>query len=283
MVINRDLDVEKAVNTALSGKRTEIKSEHNQSIYQYIFNCIKSENQIIGIIIICFDITEIEYAQRNRQEFTANVSHELKTPLQSIIGSADLLANDLVKEQDKHTFYQNIKKESERLLILINNIILLSKLDEKVSEEKTEIDLYAVAQEVIDELTVLANNKNVAMSIKGGPTTVKSIKQCVYEIVYNLCENAIVYNKENGSVVIEINKEDDKVSLSVIDSGVGIPSSQQSRIFERFYRIDKSHSKKTGGTGLGLSIVKHAADNIAATIKVESVESKGSKFTETFN
>ena len=194
-----------------------------------------------------------------------------------------MLANDLVKEQDKHTFYQNIKKESERLLILINNIILLSKLDEKVSEEKTEIDLYSVAQEVIDELTVLANNKNVAMSIKGGPTTVKSIKQCVYEIVYNLCENAIVYNKENGSVVIEINKEDDKVSLSVIDSGVGIPSSQQSRIFERFYRIDKSHSKKTGGTGLGLSIVKHAADNIAATIKVESVESKGSKFTVTFH
>ena len=283
LVINRDLDVEKAVNTALSGKRTEIKSEHNQSIYQYIFNCIKSENQIIGIIIICFDITEIEYAQRNRQEFTANVSHELKTPLQSIIGSAELLENNLVKEQDKQTFYQNIKKESERLLMLINNIIMLSKLDEKVEQEKVDVDLYAIAQEVKDNLTVLANNKKVSISIKGEPTTIKTIKQCVYEIVLNLCENAIVYNKENGTVEIEISKDDGKVQLAVSDNGVGIPSSQLNRIFERFYRVDKSHSKKTGGTGLGLSIVKHAADNIGAIVKVDSVESKGSKFTVIFN
>ncbi|MGN1399121.1 MAG: sensor histidine kinase [Erysipelotrichaceae bacterium] len=282
LVLNRNFEVEKAVNTALAGNRSEIKNEQDGRIYQYIFNGIKSEDQVIGVIIICFDITVIENAQRNRQEFTANFSHELKTPLQSIIGSAELLENGLVRQEDQNTFYQNIKKESQRLLELINNIILLSKLDTKVDDESVEVDLYLVCQEVMGNLQVLADNKNVSLSLIGESEVIKTNRECVYQIVFNLCENAIIYNNENGKVVIEIKRENGKVMLSVTDDGIGIPANQQNRIFERFYRVDKSHSKKTGGTGLGLSIVKHAADNISATVKVNSVEGKGSSFTVTF-
>lgn len=225
------------------------------------------------------DITESAFAERNRKEFTANVSHELKTPLQSIIGSAELLESGLVKPEDTERFIGNIKKSATRLVALINDIIRLSQLDEENAPANESVDLYDVANEVIDVLSVSASKKDIDLSLNGEACIIKGIRRYLYEIIYNLCDNAIRYNNDGGKVSVDIKKDTDGIILSVSDNGIGIPKEHQSRIFERFYRVDKSHSKETGGTGLGLSIVKHAVAYHKGRIQLESNVGEGTTVT----
>lgn len=229
------------------------------------------------------DKTELEKTEQIRQEFTSNVSHELKTPLHAISGYAELMKNDLVAEEDIKPFAGKIYDESNRLAQLVEDVIDLSKLDSRVPGLESEVsDLYLIAENAVESLEEFAGEKNVMMSLKGETASFKGIPQLLHSIVYNLCDNAIKYNKEGGSVDIEISDAASKVVLKVTDSGIGIPQEHIERIFERFYRVDKSHSKDVGGTGLGLSIVKHAAALHSATIDVSSIVDQGTTITITF-
>ena len=232
------------------------------------------------------DIEQKVQIDEMRKEFLSHVSHELKTPLQSIIGSAELLENDLVKPGDTKKFIGNIKREVTRLVTLINDIIELSKLNENSEIPKEPVDIYDVADEVVDVLSQSAQKKNVDLILNGEHCVIDGVRRYIYEIIYNLCDNAVRYNKDGGSVTININKDITKngenVVLSVSDTGIGIPVEHQGRIFERFYRADKSHSRETGGTGLGLSIVKHAVAYHNGTIKLESKPGKGTTITVKF-
>lgn len=273
----RSVNMAKAIDKALAGRHSEFREEKNDGEYQFMLNPIISDERIMGAVLLCIDVTETAYAERNRQEFTANVSHELKTPLQSIIGSAELLENGLVKEEDKGKFIGNIKTEATRLVSLINDIIRLSQLDEDSESLTTDVNLYDVAREVVEELTPSAMKRNIELDIQGGECMVNGVYRYLYEIIYNLCDNAMRYNKDGGRVDITLGKEDENTVIVVSDTGIGIPVEHQSRIFERFYRVDKSHSKETGGTGLGLSIVKHAVAYHNGSIRLDSREGKGTK------
>ena len=272
----------KAIREALDGKHSEYTAQRNGMEYQFTVNAIESSGNVIGVIILVFDITDRAFAERNRQEFTANVSHELKTPLQSIIGSAELLESGLVKEEDKSKFIGNIRKEAARLVTLINDIIRLSQLDENQEIISETVDLQEISQEVIEELSNAAAKKNISLSIDGEPCTITGVRRYIYEIIYNLCDNAIRYNVDGGKVTIKISKNSYGTELSVSDTGIGIAPEHQNRIFERFYRVDKSHSKETGGTGLGLSIVKHAVQFHNGKITLDSDVGKGTKVTIKF-
>lgn len=282
LTVDRSLKMSRAVEDALSGKHSEFREQREGAEYQFGVNTIESGGKIIGVVIICFDVSETAFAERNRQEFTANVSHELKTPLQSIIGSAELLENGLVKPEDTQRFIGNIRREATRLVSLINDIIRLSQLDENMESAKEETDLLSLANEVKDVLTPSASKKNIAISVSGECCKMQGVRRYLYEIIYNLCDNAIRYNKEGGKVNIDIKTESNNIVLSVSDNGIGIPFEHQSRIFERFYRVDKSHSKETGGTGLGLSIVKHAVAYHGGIIKLDSAVGKGTTITVKF-
>ena len=282
LTIDRSVDMRCAIENALDGKHCEFHEERGGNEYQFIINRTESEGTTIGVVILCFDVTETVFAERNRKEFTANVSHELKTPLQSIIGSAELLENDLVKPEDTKRFIGNIKNEATRLVSLINDIIRLSQLDENSDPPTESVDLYEVANEVIEVLTISAAQKQVQLHLAGEPCVMKGIRRYLYEIIYNLCDNAIRYNKNGGNVTVHLNKNSSNIILSVSDTGIGIPAEHQSRIFERFYRVDKSHSKETGGTGLGLSIVKHAVAYHGGTIKLDSTLGEGTTVTVEF-
>ena len=275
LTVDRSLKMSRAVEDALSGKHSEFREQRDGSEYQFGVNTIESGGKIIGAVIICFDVSETTFAERNRQEFTANVSHELKTPLQSIIGSAELLENGLVKPEDTQRFIGNIKREATRLVSLINDIIRLSQLDENMESVKEETDLLAIANEVKEVLTPSAKKKNVEITVSGEICKMQGVRRYLYEIIYNLCDNAIRYNNEGGKVNVDIKTESNNIVLSVSDNGIGIPLEHQARIFERFYRVDKSHSKETGGTGLGLSIVKHAVMYHGGKIKLDSTIGKG--------
>lgn len=275
LTLDRNTEMSRAIEKALDGKKAEFREERNGSEYQFVINRTESDGKTIGVVILCFDVTETAFAERNRKEFTANVSHELKTPLQSIIGSAELLENGLVKPEDTKRFVGNIKNEATRLVSLINDIIRLSQLDEDSEPATESVDLYDVANEVIEALTVSAANKQVELHLNGEPCVMKGIRRYLYEIVYNLCDNAIRYNKDGGKVTIDLKNTDGNIILSVSDTGIGIPAEHHGRIFERFYRVDKSHSKETGGTGLGLSIVKHAVAYHGGTIRLESKPQEG--------
>lgn len=272
----------KAIEKSVSGKHSEFKEEHNGKEYQFMINPIFSGDVIIGSVILCIDVTENAFAERNRKEFTANVSHELKTPLQSIIGSAELLENNLVKPQDVEKFIGNIKSEAERLVLLINDIIRLSQLDEETYLPKETVDLYEIINDVVEELSTTANNEGITVSINGSSCIVSGVRNYFYETVYNLCDNAIRYNKKGGKVNISLKNDGEKTVLSVTDTGIGIPPEHQNRIFERFYRVDKSHSKNTGGTGLGLSIVKHAVACNSGTVTLKSQVDCGTTVTAIF-
>lgn len=275
LTVDRSLKMSRAVEDALSGKHSEFREQRDGSEYQFGVNTIESGGKIIGVVIICFDVSETTFAERNRQEFTANVSHELKTPLQSIIGSAELLENGLVKPEDTQRFIGNIRREATRLVSLINDIIRLSQLDENMESVKEETDLLAIANEVKEVLTPSAKKKNVEITVSGEICKMQGVRRYLYEIIYNLCDNAIRYNNEGGKVNVHIKTESNNIVLSVSDNGIGIPLEHQARIFERFYRVDKSHSKETGGTGLGLSIVKHAVACHGGIIKLDSTIGKG--------
>ncbi len=275
LLVDRTGRMNKAVWSALDGNHSEYTEERNGSEYQFTINSIKSNGKTLGAVILVFDITDRAFAERNRQEFTANVTHELKTPLQSIIGSAELLENGLVKSEDTTRFVGNIRKEASRLVSLINDIIRLSQLDENHEPATETVDLLDVAKEVVEVLAASATEKNVELIVNGENCKVFGVHRYVYEIIYNLCDNAIRYNVDGGAVSIEIGKEAERAVVTVKDTGIGIAPEHQSRIFERFYRVDKSHSKETGGTGLGLSIVKHAVQYHGGKITLESELGKG--------
>ncbi len=282
LLIDRTSKMNKAVWDAIDGKHSEYTEERDGNEYQFNINPIKSDKKNLGVIILAFDITDKAFAERNRKEFTANVSHELKTPLQSIIGSAELLENGLVKPEDTGRFVGNIRKEATRLVSLIDDIIRLSQLDENQESIRESVDIKEVAKEVVEILSVSAEKKNVTIDIEGEPQTINGVRRYIYEIVYNLCDNAIRYNKDGGKVNISIKGSGNNTSITVSDTGIGIAPEHRSRVFERFYRVDKSHSKETGGTGLGLAIVKHGAAYHNAEISLESEEGKGTSITVTF-
>ncbi len=282
LIVARTANISRAVVNSLDGAKAEFREEINGREYQFVVERTESEGKAVGVVILSFDVSEMALAERSRREFTANVSHELKTPLQSIIGSAELLESGLVKPEDTQRFVGNIKGEARRLVSLINDIIRLSQLDEN-SEPATEtVALWDTANEVMDVLQVSAAKKQVELELVGDPCTMTGIRRYIYEIIYNLCDNAIRYNKEGGKVKLEIRSTEDRISLSVTDTGIGIPQEHQSRIFERFYRVDKSHSKETGGTGLGLSIVKHAVAYHKGTIRLDSKPDVGTTITVEF-
>lgn len=275
--VDRNPQMSKAVTEALCGSHTEFITEKNGYEYQFNVNPIETDGKILGAVILAFDITEKAFAQRNRQEFTANVTHELKTPLQSIVGSAELLENGLVKPEDMEKFIGNIRKEALRLVHLINDIIRLSELDENQEPATETVNLQEVAQEVLETLRTSAEKKEVELEIRGDACVIFGVHRYIYEIIYNLCDNAIRYNISGGKVTIDIHQEDNRNVICVSDTGIGIEVKHHARIFERFYRVDKSHSKETGGTGLGLSIVKHAVMYHKGKIELESEPGKGTK------
>ena len=282
LTIDRGRDMSEAVGKAMRDGKATTENEKDGRVIRYDINRIESDKKVIGAVILAFDVTDSALAERNRREFTANVSHELKTPLQTIIGSAELIENGFVKPEDLPRFIGHIRREAARLVTLIEDIIRLSQLDEGVDLPREDTDIHALAEEAVGTLSESAKAKNVTLEVHGGGTTVFGVRRLLYEIVYNLCDNAIRYNEDGGRVDITTLTDDDGAKLIVKDTGIGIPPEHQGRIFERFYRVDKSHSKQSGGTGLGLSIVKHAAQYHGAEIKLESVPGEGSTFTVTF-
>ncbi len=218
-----------------------------------------------------------------RKEFSANVSHELKTPLTSISGYAEIMKSGMVNREDMIVFSERIYKEASRMIALIDDIIKLSKLDEdSVEVEWQDVDLYALCEEIVERLTMSARKRDVQVELDGEPVVYYGVKQMLDEMIFNLCENAIKYNVPEGKVILWVGNTPEGVKIIVQDTGIGIPKDQQERIFERFYRVDKSHSKETGGTGLGLSIVKHGAIFHHAQIRVESEVGKGTKMEVIF-
>lgn len=282
LTVERSHKISHAVDTALRDGHTRIKEERNGHSYQLDISRIESAGKVMGLVILAFDISEQEYAEQTRREFSANVSHELKTPLTSVIASADMIENGMVKPEDMPRFIGHIKKEASRLLNLIDDIIRLSQLDEGVEMPEEAVDLSAVATEAVEQLRDTADKNNVHIELNTESCVLKGVPRLLHEIVYNLTENAIKYNVPGGSVTVTVSKAKNGCILKVSDTGIGIPVEHQERIFERFYRVDKSHSKQSGGTGLGLSIVKHAATHLNAEISVESEQGKGTTITVVF-
>lgn len=282
LLVDRSGKMSHAIWSALEGHHHEYTEERQGCEYRFAIHPVASDGTILGAMIFAFDISDRAFAERNRREFTANVTHELKTPLQSIIGSAELLESGLVKPEDTAKFVGNIRKEATRLVSLINDIIHLSQLDENQAPATETVALIEVAHEVVEVLSAAAAKKNVTLSIDGTACTICGVRRYVYEILYNLCDNAIRYNVDGGQVTIRIRTEQDHAVVSVSDTGIGIAPEHQSRIFERFYRVDKSHSKETGGTGLGLSIVKHAVQYHGGHVTLDSQVGQGTTVTITF-
>ena len=280
--VERKSEITAAVEAAFRDGLHELKTQRKGRIYQFLFSRITSGEETVGLVILAVDITETENAEQNRREFTANVSHELKTPLQAIIGSAELLENGLVKPEDTQRFIGNIRKEATRLVNLIEDVIRLSHLDEGVEMPKEDVDILDIAEEIAKSLRLAAEEKKVTMQVSGQHCTVPGVRGLVFEIVQNLCSNAVKYNVEGGRVDVKVARRGSSVVLTVADTGIGIPREHQSRVFERFYRVDKSHSRASGGTGLGLSIVKHAAQYHNADIQLESTPGQGTTIRVAF-
>lgn len=281
--INRSLELAQLLNKAKNGEHSERVVELGCGQYQMMASPVISNNIVSGIVLLILDVTEKEKAEQLRREFTANVSHELKTPLHTISGSAELLANGMVKPEDIPIFLKRIYSETQRMIQLVEDIIRLSHLDEGAEDMKWDmVDLYAVAEETINSLADEAENNGIKFELYGATVLINGIRQLLQEITYNLCDNAIKYNRKGGLVSVEIKNENEFAILTITDTGIGIPAEHQERIFERFYRVDKSHSKEIGGTGLGLSIVKHAAKLHNAEIELHSIVNKGTEITIKF-
>jgi len=281
--INRSLELAQLLNKAKNGEHSERVVELGCGQYQMMASPVISNNIVSGIVLLILDVTEKEKAEQLRREFTANVSHELKTPLHTISGSAELLANGMVKPEDIPIFLKRIYSEAQRMIQLVEDIIRLSHLDEGAEDMKWDmVDLYAVAEETINSLADEAESNGIKFELYGETVLINGIRQLLQEITYNLCDNAIKYNRKGGLVSVEIKNENEFAILTITDTGIGIPAEHQERIFERFYRVDKSHSKEIGGTGLGLSIVKHAAKLHNAEIELHSIVNKGTEITIKF-
>ncbi|MBP3941245.1 MAG: PAS domain S-box protein, partial [Christensenellaceae bacterium] len=283
LAVDRKQDMRFALEEAKDQGQSAFRDKINGRDYQFDLSRIDSEGNEQGMVILAFDITEQVNAEKHRQEFTANVSHELKTPLQSIIGSAELLENGIVKREDAPRFLERIRKEATRLVSLIDDIIRLSELDEGSKMQCEDVSLRVFAEEVCETLSDAAKLKNITMEVGGADGVVNGVRRLLYEIVYNLCDNAIKYNKFGGEVKVLVEQQAKKVRLCVSDTGIGIAPEDQDKVFERFYRVDKSHSKQSGGTGLGLSIVKHAVQYHHGKIDLESVLGRGTTISVTFD
>ncbi len=281
LTIDRSREMGHAVETARQTGHSELRTVCGGRDYQMDISRIESEGDSIGCVILAFDMTEQANAERSRREFTANVSHELKTPLQGIIGSAELIENGMVKPEDMPRFVGHIHQEASRLVTLIGDIIRLSQLDEGAEMPMETVDLLAVAGEARRDLTDAAAARKLTVTVDGGGAVVTGVRRLLYEVLFNLCDNAIRYNRDGGSVAVTVTAEGDHAVLAVRDTGVGIAPEHQSRVFERFYRVDKSHSKASGGTGLGLSIVKHAVAYHHGTIALESRLGEGTEIRVT--
>lgn len=282
LVLNRTEDFRNAVKDGLSGSRSEITLTVSGKVYQVIVTPVLTDGSISGTVIIILDVTEREKREELRREFTSNVSHELKTPLTTIYGISEMLMSGMVKPEDIHDFAVNIFNESARMVKLIQDIIDLSQLDEnKFSAEKKKVDLLELARIAADRLRPAAEKMHVTVTVTGDGAEYNGIASVLDEIVFNLMENAIKYNRQGGRADVEVIDSDSSVVLKFSDNGVGIPADSIDRIFERFYRVDKSHSRRIGGTGLGLSIVKHGVSLHGGTVTATSAEGCGSTFTVT--
>ncbi|MBQ7765331.1 MAG: PAS domain S-box protein [Lachnospiraceae bacterium] len=279
----RKKDMRMALKEAEECGHANFRMKKNGKEYQFDLSRIDSEGITHGMVILAFDITEQVNAERNRREFTANVSHELKTPLQSIIGSAELMENGIVRPEDVPQFVKRIHKDASGLVTLIDDIIRLSELDEGMEMLYEDVSLRSLAEEVRETLTDAAEHKNVSLEINGDTGTIKGVRRLLYEVIYNLCDNAIKYNNPGGRVKVLIEQKPESVTLCVEDTGIGISPEHHDKVFERFYRVDKSHSKQSGGTGLGLSIVKHAVQYHYGKITMESERNKGTKISVVFD
>ena len=276
--VNRSNDLRQALNDALDCGHGSTIREFDGRIYRFDMSSIRSDGRLLGAVILAVDVTEAQNAEKLRREFSANVSHELKTPLQGIIGSAELLESGMVKQEDTPRFVGHIRREASRLVNLIEDIIRLSQLDEGVALPTETVDLLPLAEEVKALLQPSAQERDVTITVSGAGFSVVGVRRLLQEVVYNLCDNAIKYNVPGGCVEIQVENN----RLTVRDTGIGIPMEHQDRIFERFYRVDKSHSKASGGTGLGLSIVKHAVAYHNAKIALDSTPGKGTTITIQF-
>lgn len=281
LTIERSHEISAAIQAAVTDGHSEVRAERAGRVYQFDISRITSDGKLLGTVILAFDNTEQEFAERNRREFTANVSHELKTPLQGIIGSAELIENGMVKPEDMPRFIGHIRTEAQRLVALIADIIRLSQLDEGVEMPKENVELLSLAGEVAEDLRAAADKASVTITTDGQSSVVFGVRRLLYETLYNLCDNAIKYNRPGGSIRIHVENREQEAAISVLDTGIGIAPEHQSRIFERFYRVDKSHSKASGGTGLGLSIVKHAAMYHGGKVSLESEPGRGTEIRVT--
>ena len=282
LTIERSHEISAAIQAAVTDGHSEVRAERAGRVYQFDISRITSDGKLLGTVILAFDITEQEFAERNRREFTANVSHELKTPLQGIIGSAELIEHGMVKPDDLPRFVGHIHAEAARLVTLIDDIIRLSQLDEGDAMPTEPVDLLAVSQEAAENLHDTAAARSVTVSVTGQPAVIPGVRRLLYEVVYNLCDNAIKYNRDGGRVDVTVAADADGSSITVADTGIGIAPEHQGRVFERFYRVDKSHSKASGGTGLGLSIVKHAVQYHHGRIELESTPGTGTTIRVVF-
>ncbi len=281
--VNRSLELTELINKSENAVYTEKVIKIKDGKYRISASPVVLNDKVSGIALLIMDVTDKEKNEQMRREFTANVSHELKTPLHTISGCAELLSNGMVKTEDVAEFSKQIYTQSQRMIQLIEDIISLSHLDEGTDDMKFEqVDLFTIAADTVKMLEAEAENLGITLEVKGKSVEIYGVVRLLSSIVYNLCDNAIKYNCSNGSVLVSIEDEDEFAVLSVSDTGIGIPEEYQERIFERFFRVDKSRSKEIGGTGLGLSIVKHAARLHGATITVNSTVNSGTDITIKF-
>ena len=282
LVIDRDHTINLAVQTALERGHSEVRAVRNDREYQFDISRITVDGLTAGTVLLAFDVTEQAAAERSRREFTANVSHELKTPLQSIMGSAELLENGLVKQEDVPQFVGVIRTEAARLVTLVEDIIHLSQLDEGIAPVEEQVNLLELARSAVSALRVRAKERHIDLSVSGENLMVDGVRSFLYEMFYNLIDNAIKYNLDGGRVEVAVSAGEIGATVSVKDTGIGIPPEYQARVFERFFRVDKSRSKASGGTGLGLSIVKHIAQYHHADLSLHSRIGEGTNISIVF-
>lgn len=283
LILNRTDEFGHTVDTALNGRHSENVISVEGRYYNIYANPVFAEDELAGAIIIVTDVTEKEERDNLRREFSANVSHELKTPLTSISGIAEIIKNGIVDDKDIPEFAGKIYDEAKRLISLVEDIIRVSQLDEgEAMMTRQEVDLYEVANQAVSHLKDVAAKRSITIKLSGEAAVVQGVPSVIDEMIFNLCDNAIKYNKDNGEVDVSVHTSDKTATVTVKDTGIGIAKDQQGRIFERFYRVDKSHSKEIGGTGLGLSIVKHGAKIHNADISVHSTLGKGTEITISF-